>query len=144
MSIKSLLLLIISAALALSLAVTVRGYVSEAAPKQPEGNRVLVAARTITQGSFVKADQDFTWAVWPKENIGEGHLVEGQFPPETLNGAVVRRQIPKGEPISEAALVKSSEGGFMAAVLEPGGCAPSPSPWTKPAAMPVSSSPVTA
>jgi pilus assembly protein CpaB len=39
---------------------------------------------------------------------------------EDFDGAVARRNLTKGEHITGNALVKSSEGGFMSAVLEPG------------------------
>ena len=39
---------------------------------------------------------------------------------EDFEGSVARRGVKKGEPISVSELVKSNEGGFMSAVLEPG------------------------
>lgn len=117
---RSILLLIISAALAIGLAFTVRGMLTGAQQQSQAGLRVLVAARTLPQGSFVKADQDLVWKSWPTDSQAEGYLIEGQFQPESLAGAVARRQVLKDEPVTEAAFVKASEGGFMAAVLEPG------------------------
>jgi pilus assembly protein CpaB len=47
-------------------------------------------------------------------------VVEGQISIKEYDGSVARRAIQKGEPIVKNVLVKSSEGGFMSAVLEQG------------------------
>lgn len=117
MPVRSLILLLISCAVALGVAYKLRGS-GDAMPSG--GPRVLVATADIAQGSFVQAEKSFQWQSWPKENIAEQFLVEGKFDAQKLSGAVARREILKGEPIVENALVKSTEGGFMSAVLSPG------------------------
>lgn len=115
---QKLIMILVAAVFALGVGFLVRGRMGgEDGPANP---RVLVAAADISQGSFVNPEASFTWAEWPEKNISESTLLEGKFDPAKLSGAVARRQILKGEPISENALVKSNEGGFMAAVLEPG------------------------
>lgn len=117
MPVRSLIVLLVSCAVALGVAYKLRGS-GDATPSG--GPRVLVATADIAQGSFVQAEKSFQWQYWPKENIAEQFLVEGKFDAQKLSGAVARREILKGEPIVENALVKSTEGGFMSAVLSPG------------------------
>ena len=52
----------------------------------------------------------------PKEN----YLYEGAVKLTDFNGAVVRRALRAGDPVPQFAIMKSGEGGFMSAVLEPG------------------------
>lgn len=117
MQMRSLILLLISCAVALVVMFMMR---SENPSGGPHGPRVLVAVTDIPQGSFVQAEKNFLWQAWPEESISPLFLVEGQFDAQKLNGAVARREILKGEPIIESTLVKSNEGGFMSAVLSPG------------------------
>ncbi len=117
MQTKSLLLLVISCAAALAVIMVMRGGGGSGdAPT----TRVLVASMDIPQGSFVQMDKQLIWQSWPEENLSANLLVEGKADAEKLNGAVARREILKGEPIIDNALVKSNEGGFMSAVLSPG------------------------
>lgn len=118
MQVRSIILLVISCAVALAVAFAMRGKSGQM--DTSSNTRVLVAATDIVQGSFVLMDKQFTWQAWPEENLSPNLLVEGKFDPQKLNGAVARREILKGEPIIENAVVKSSEGGFMSAVLSPG------------------------
>ncbi len=50
----------------------------------------------------------------------ESYLYEGSVKLTDFNGAVVRRSLKAGEPVPQFSLMKSGEGGFMSAVLEPG------------------------
>ena len=85
------------------------------------GPKVLVASSAIAPGTFVRAEKHLAWADWPKNNINPSYIVlGGGHTPEEFNGAVARRGIAPGEPISPALLVKSNEGGFLSAVLTPG------------------------
>ncbi len=119
MPIRSIIVLLISCAVALGVAVAMRSQ-GETTPEHSSGPRVLVAVMDIPQGSFVQTDKHFQWQSWPEGNISPQFLIEGAFDGAKLNGAVARREILKGEPIVENALVKSTEGGFMSAVLAPG------------------------
>ncbi len=88
--------------------------------KSAELSQVLVAVSDIPAGGFVRSDVHLAYRDWPKETITESMLTNVNSKPGEFNGAVARRAIQKGEPIAKSVLVKSSEGGFMSAVLEPG------------------------
>jgi pilus assembly protein CpaB len=87
-----------------------------AAPK----SQVLVAAADIPAGSFVRAEYHLKLADWPQDNITPAMLTSETVQPSDYEGAVARRAISTGEAITNSMLVKSNEGGFMSAVLEPG------------------------
>lgn len=105
-------------------ALAVRSTVSPTQTEQAEAaptTRILIAKQTIPIGGFVQPDQHLAWSDWPADKV--------QSPPYILSdganladysGAVARRAIHAGEPISAAAVVKPGEGGFMSAVLQPG------------------------
>jgi pilus assembly protein CpaB len=50
----------------------------------------------------------------------EAYLYEGSVKLTDFNGAIVRRALHAGDPVPQFAIMKSGEGGFMSAVLEPG------------------------
>lgn len=88
--------------------------------KTQELSQVIVATGDISAGSFVRSDVHLAFADWPKGNITDSMLTNVNSKTEDFNGAVARRAIQKGEPILKTVLVKSNEGGFMSAVLDPG------------------------
>jgi pilus assembly protein CpaB len=83
--------------------------------------RVLVANVDIPTGTFLKEDM-VRWQKWPGEAVDPAYLVEGKADPKTVTstGAVVRRPILAGLPITESQLVRPGDRGFLAAVLKPG------------------------
>ena len=86
-----------------------------------EGIKVLGAATDIAIGDFVRNGQQIGFVSWPEDKITESMITskdEAQI--AEYDGAVARRAIAKGTPILKSDLVKSTEGGFMSAVLEPG------------------------
>ncbi len=85
-----------------------------------ELSQVIVATGEIPAGSFVHSDTQLAFADWPKGNITDAMLTNLDSKPADFNGAVARRAFEKGEPILKSQLVRSTEGGFMSAVLEPG------------------------
>lgn len=102
-------------------------------PEQPAVQHILVAKRNLASGTFIQVQQDFDWQPAPEAAVKPGdagakteaapaadYLYEGVVRPEDYNGAVVRRPIHAGEAIVPSMLMKSGEGGFMSAVLEPG------------------------
>ena len=89
------------------------------APKPTHETYVLVAAKNLPAGSFVR-DRDFRWQAWPDESLANSYLVKGQFKANDLVGGVVRNGIREGEPVTIGRVVKSGERGFLAAVLRPG------------------------
>jgi pilus assembly protein CpaB len=124
MSPRSIILLVLAGAVAFGTATMVRNYISSQTPQTTtdasSGIRILVAQKDVAQGSFVQFGKHLEWVEWPEENVSDSFLIEGKINVEQYNGAVARRNIYKSEPITDASLVKSDEGGFMSAVLEPG------------------------
>ncbi len=87
---------------------------------QPELTQIIVANSDIPAGAFVRSDAQLAMADWPKANITDAMLTNLTNKTSDFNGAVARRAFEKGEPILKNQLVRSNEGGFMSAVLEPG------------------------
>jgi len=121
MSSRSILLLIIAAVIAFGASQILRHRLSaDTNNAEASGEKyVLVASQTISQGSFVRDDKHFEWVEWPDHMLQDSYMVKGQSKPADYNGAVARRTVMKGEPINKTYLVKSNEGGFMSAVLQP-------------------------
>ena len=91
------------------------------APKQ-EIHEVLVADLDLPAGSFVKP-QHLRWQSWPNDDVPETYVLKGRRSEEEMVGAVVRSRIAAGEPVTDGAVVKPGDRGFLAAVLSPGGVA---------------------
>ena len=87
-------------------------------PKQEEA-RVLVAELDLPAGTFLKAEH-LRWQPWPGVTLPASYITEKQTTPDDLYGAVVRRGIAAGEPITRRRIIKPGDRGFMAAVLLPG------------------------
>lgn len=80
---------------------------------------VLVAKKGLPAGVFVKPDH-LRWQAWPEKNLAAEYFVKGKIELRNFTGAVVRRGIAVGEPITHGRLVKPGQRGFLAAVLTPG------------------------
>jgi pilus assembly protein CpaB len=94
--------------------------VAIAAPAPQEArHEVLVADVDLPAGSFVKP-QHLRWQRWPTDDVPETYVLRGVRTEEEIVGAVVRRGIGTGEPITDGAVVKPGDRGFLAAVLSPG------------------------
>ena len=92
--------------------------VAAPAPKEIE-HEVLVADLDLPAGSFVKP-QHLRWQQWPTDDVPDSYVLRGERTQDEMTGAVVRRGIVVGEPITDGAVVKPGERGFLAAVLNPG------------------------
>src|SRR5262245_2845199 len=90
-----------------------------AKPKEELAKKVLVAKGNLPAGTFIK-DEDVPWQKWPTDGVNEAYLVEGQATLDTVVGAVVRKGIVAGGPITEAQIARPGDRGFLAAVLTPG------------------------
>lgn len=88
-------------------------------PEPVEPTYVLVAARNLPAGSFVK-ENDLSWQAWPEASIADSYFVKDKVAAEDLYGAVVRRGLNVGEPVITTGVVRSGDRGFLAAVLGPG------------------------
>ncbi|MEC9367845.1 MAG: Flp pilus assembly protein CpaB [Pseudomonadota bacterium] len=82
---------------------------------------VLVAASEIRLGDSVKAGE-MKWQEWPKNAAAAGYITRASQPNamSKLSGAIARAPFLEGEPIKEQKLIKSSDGGVMAAILPSG------------------------
>ncbi|HEU4969904.1 Flp pilus assembly protein CpaB [Sphingomonas sp.] len=85
---------------------------------QPDGPQVLVATRALPVGTILQADS-FRYQPWPKELVQEAYYIKGDVTPPQP-GTVVRYAITAGQPITQGALVKPGDSGFLAAALGPG------------------------
>jgi pilus assembly protein CpaB len=92
--------------------------VAAPAPEEIE-HEVLVADLDLTAGSFVKP-QHLRWQQWPTDDVPATYVLRGERTRDEMIGAVVRRGIAVGEPITDGAVVKPGDRGFLAAVLNPG------------------------
>ena len=91
-----------------------------AAQTVPEQRKaVLVAAQNLAVGTFVQTES-LRWQEWPDIGTPETYLVRGASDQADLVGAVVRRPLTIGQPITADSVVKPGARGFLAAVLEPG------------------------
>ena len=87
---------------------------------QPVGPKILVATRALPVGTIIGPDS-FRYQPWPKELMENAYFVEGQnVDINKLNGTVVRTAVSAGQPITQGALVKPGDRGFLAAALGPG------------------------
>jgi len=129
-------LLLVAGIIAAFTAISVRNRLSQSpAPEAVQTSHIIVAKHDLSPGSFVQGAQDLDWGAIPASEPSvvagdnskpednppkENYLHEGAVKLSDFNGAVVRRQLRAGEPVPQSALMKSGEGGFMSAVLNPG------------------------
>lgn len=88
------------------------------APKE-EIHEVLVADVDLAAGTFIKP-QHLHWQRWPTDDVPTSYVLKGARSRDDMLGAVVRRSIPAGTPVTDGAVVKPGDRGFLAAVLTPG------------------------
>jgi len=84
-----------------------------------KANEILVASRDLPSGTILK-EGDLKWQGWSAEIVPEGYALKGKADMADYIGGVVRYGLRLGEPVAANRVVKSSEKGFMAAVLAPG------------------------
>ncbi len=89
---------------------------AEAAALGPE---ILVATRALPVGTIIEPDS-FRFQPWPKELVENAYFTKGEADPASLAGTVVRAPVTAGQPITQGALVKPGDRGFLAAALGPG------------------------
>lgn len=95
-----------------------------AAPGQPaasiDGPKVLVATRALPVGTIIDPGA-VKFQPWPKELVEGAYFQEGpEFDMKNVIGTVVRNPMTAGQPITQGALVKPGDRGFLAAALGPG------------------------
>jgi pilus assembly protein CpaB len=95
---------------------------AQATPQQaPQGPEVLVATRTLPVGTIIDAEA-FRYQPWPQGLVQDAYFTRGEagMDPQSLIGTVVRNEISAGQPLSQGAIVRPGERGFLAAALGPG------------------------
>ena len=86
---------------------------------QVDGPQVLVATRALPVGTILDATA-LKFQPWPKELIDNAYYLKEKTDLKALQGTVVRNAITAGQPVTQGALVKPGERGFLAAALGPG------------------------
>jgi pilus assembly protein CpaB len=84
-----------------------------------DGPEVLVATRTLPVGTILDATA-LTYKPWPKELVDNAYYLKANSDVKALAGTVVRNAITAGQPVTQGALVKPGDRGFLAAALGPG------------------------
>jgi len=94
---------------------------AQATPMVKAGPEVLVAARTLPVGTLIDAEA-LRYQTWPEGTVQPSYYTKGEAggDPKALIGTVVRNEISAGQPLTEGALIKPGERGFLAAALGPG------------------------
>ncbi len=94
---------------------------AQAAVQAPkiDGPKVLVATRALSVGTILDATA-VKFQPWPKELVDNAYYLEANTDMKSLQGTVVRNAITAGQPITQGALVKPGDRGFLAAALGPG------------------------
>ncbi|KQX20256.1 MULTISPECIES: Flp pilus assembly protein CpaB [unclassified Sphingomonas] len=128
MDARKLLLLIMALVMAGISAVVARSMFggnskAEAAPAaaapQPSGPEVAVAVRPLPVGTII-GPESFRYQRWPAELVSKTYFIKGESDLASLNGSVVRYAVTAGAPVTQGALVKPGDRGFLAAALGPG------------------------
>lgn len=84
------------------------------------GTEVLVATKALPIGTILDPTS-FKYQPWPKELVEGAYFVKKDgFDPKSLQGTVVRNVITAGQPLTQGAIVKPGDRGFLAAALTPG------------------------
>ena len=87
--------------------------------QQIDGPEVLVATRALPVGTILDATA-LKFQPWPKELVDNAYFLKKQTDLKSLQGTVVRNAITAGQPVTQGALVKPGDRGFLAAALGPG------------------------
>jgi pilus assembly protein CpaB len=128
MDVKKLVLLIGALLVAAVTAVMAKNMFSGAAAPQasatpvvPAGPEVLVATRSLPVGTIIDAEA-LRYQKWPEGLVQPAYFIKGTpgTNPAQLIGTVVRNEITAGQPLTQGALIKPGERGFLAAALGPG------------------------
>ena len=84
-----------------------------------DGPEVLVATRALPVGTILDATA-LKFQPWPKELVDNAYYLKKDTNLQSLVGTVVRNPITAGQPVTQGALVKPGDRGFLAAALGPG------------------------
>ncbi|MGH6617639.1 Flp pilus assembly protein CpaB [Sphingomonas sp.] len=84
-----------------------------------DGPEVLVATRSLPVGTILDATA-LKFQPWPKELVENAYYIKADTDLKALQGTVVRNAITAGQPVTQGALVKPGDRGFLAAALGAG------------------------
>lgn len=127
MDVKKLVLLVGALVVAALTAVMAKNMFSGASaptaaatPVIPAGPEVLVATRALPVGTIIDAEA-LKYQSWPEGLVQPAYYIKSNGAnPSELIGTVVRNEITAGAPVTQGALIKPGERGFLAAALGPG------------------------
>ena len=128
MDVKKLVLLIgalvvaaVTAVLAKNMFAGASAPTAAAKPVVPAGPEVLVATRALPVGTIIDAEA-LRFQIWPKGLVQPAYYLKGQpgTNPADLIGTVVRNEVTAGQPLTQGALIRPGDRGFLAAALGPG------------------------
>lgn len=92
------------------------------APNQPPPPKplpvVLTASKDLPIGSLITAN-DIAWSPLRNSAVLTVHMLQGKTQPAQVIGAVVRRPVYKGTPLTWSSIVRPGQHGFLAAALKP-------------------------
>jgi pilus assembly protein CpaB len=119
--IGALMVAVITAVMARSLMAGSAAPAAAAGPPAPviDGPEVLVATRALPVGTILDASA-LKFQPWPKELVDGAYYLKAQTDLAKLQGTVVRNAITAGQPVTQGALVRPGDRGFLAAALGPG------------------------
>lgn len=89
-----------------------------AAPPPKPVPVVLTASKDLRVGSLITAT-DIMWAPLKNGAILSAHMLRGKTKPADVIGAVVRREVFNGMPLTWSSIVRPGQYGFLAAALRP-------------------------
>lgn len=94
---------------------------ASATPVVPAGPEVLVATRSLPVGTIIDPEA-LRYQPWPQGLVQPAYFIKGNpgTNPADLLGTVVRNEITAGQPLTQGALIKPGDRGFLAAALGPG------------------------
>lgn len=86
-----------------------------------DGVDVLVVNADVDISGIINAGQ-MKWQLWPKEQVHSRYVLKSSRPNaiEELAGSAARQPLFSGEPLTAEKIIRKGEGGFLAAVLQPG------------------------
>jgi pilus assembly protein CpaB len=129
MDVKKIVLLIGALVIAAVAALTAKNMFSGASAPQAQAAaaqvkqvpEVLVATTTLPVGTIITADV-LRYQPWPDGLVQPTYYSkqDGKADPASLVGTVVRNEITAGQPVTQGALIKPGERGFLAAALGAG------------------------
>jgi len=126
MNVRSLILVVAALIIAVVTAFMARALMSgndQAKPaqvtKQVTESKILVAARTLTVGHILQAE-DMKWQPWPEDAMHDAYVKEGSASINDMTGKVLRNAFLTGQPLTTDAIISPNDRGFLAAVLSPG------------------------